>query len=85
MIKTADIVQEWIDEGIQQGIQQGAKEATCQGIIEILESRFDLVPVELIKSIKQIDELLVLHKLLKKTAVVESLVKFKEILEILIS
>lgn len=92
MIKTANIVQEWIDEGIQQGRQQGRQEGRQEGIRqgvrenaqeavrEVLEARFHLVPDELANSIGKIDKVAVLHKLLKKAAVVNSLEEFKEAL-----
>ncbi|MEW6379868.1 MAG: hypothetical protein AB1611_09695 [bacterium] len=87
MIKEANIFQEWIDEatekGIQQGIQQGARETAQESIVKVLETRFDLVPVELIKSIKKIDEISALHELLKKAVVVKSLAEFRKILRML--
>jgi hypothetical protein len=76
MIKTANIVQEWIDEGIQQGIQRGGRENTQESIREVLEGRFHLIPDELVQSIRQVDDLATLHKLLKKAAVVSSLEEF---------
>jgi len=76
MIKTANIVQEWIDEGIQ----QGGRENTQESIREVLEAWFHLIPDELVQSIRQVDELATLHKLLKKAAVVSSLEEFKEVL-----
>ncbi|MEW5802280.1 MAG: hypothetical protein AB1847_09265 [bacterium] len=89
MIKTANIVQEWIDEGIQQGIkegmQQGVRQATQQDILEIIEDRFNLVPDEIVKSVKQIDEVAVLHMVLRKAAKVTSLDEFREILRALTS
>lgn len=111
MIKTANIVQEWIDEGMQKGIEQGMQKGIAQGmqkgieqgmqkgiaqgiqkgtreaiqkaIIEILEERFDLLPPDLIKSVKQIDEEEILDKLLRKAAKVDSLDKFRGVLKIL--
>jgi predicted transposase YdaD len=98
MIKTANIVQEWIDEGIQQGIQEGIQQGIQEGIQqgrqegiqrgawedaqesirEVLEARFHLIPDELVNSIRKIDEVAVLHKLLKKAAVINSLEEFEE-------
>jgi len=95
MIKTANFIQEWIDEGLQKGIQQGLQQGLQQGIqqgiqqglqqaiIEILEERFDLVPAEIIQSLKKVDEPAILHRLLRKSAKIASLDEFKDILKIL--
>jgi predicted transposase/invertase (TIGR01784 family) len=83
MIKTANVVQEWIDEGIQQGVQQGIQQGVQQSIIEVLEERFDLVPAVIIQSLKKVDEPAILHRLLRKAAKIASLDEFKEILKIL--
>jgi flagellar biosynthesis/type III secretory pathway protein FliH len=98
MIKTANVIQEWINEGIQQGVQQGIQqgiqqvvqqgieqgiqEGIQQSIIEVLEERFGLVPAEVIQLVKQVEPA-VLHRLLRKAAKVKSLDTFKEMLEIL--
>jgi predicted transposase YdaD len=87
MIKTANFIQEWIDEGVQKGMQQGVQQGMQQGvqqsIIEILEERFDLVPAEIIQSLKKVDEPVILHRLLRKSAKIASLDEFKEVLKIL--
>ena len=93
MIKETDFFEEWIEEGIQkglqkglqqglqQGLQKGARETAQGSIVEVLETRFDGVPVNLIKLIRQVDEVVTLHKLLREAVVVESLEKFTEIVK----
>ncbi|MEW6379867.1 MAG: hypothetical protein AB1611_09690 [bacterium] len=84
MIKSANIVQEWIDEATEKGIQQGIQQGAQESIKEVLEARFNLVPDELVQSIRQVNELAILHKLLKKAAVVNSLEEFQSIVKILL-
>jgi hypothetical protein len=76
-------VQQEFQQGVSQGIQQGIQQAVRQAIIEVLEERFDLVPAEIIKSLKKVDEPMILHRLLRKSAKVASLDEFKDILKIL--
>lgn len=81
MIKTADIFDEILGERIQKGIQQGAREAAQESVIEILQTRFDLISGGLVKLIRQVEDITILHGLIRKAVVVESPEKFEEIVK----
>ena len=42
------------NEGLQQGMQQGMLEEAREGILDILEARFDVVPESIVKEIRAI-------------------------------
>lgn len=50
-------------------------------MLDVLEARFDMVPLDIIKTIQVIDEIVMLESLLKKTIKVESLDEFRNILK----
>jgi len=95
MIKTADIVQEWIDEGIQKGVQQGIQQGVQQGIqqgvqqdardavIDILEMRFKVVPKSIIKILNEISDPSVLKILRRKAVIVDSFDDFIQIIKLM--
>ena len=83
------IAQKWLEEGIQQGMQQGMQQGIHEGalknarksMLDVLEARFDMVPLDIIKTIQGIDEIVMLESLLKKTIKVHSLDEFRNILK----
>lgn len=74
-------IQKGIQKGIQEGIQQGLLQSSRESIVEILEARFEIVPASISRSINAMEDHSLLKMLLKKAATVDSLQKFKEILE----
>jgi hypothetical protein len=50
-------------------------------MLDVLEARFDMVPLDIIKTIQVIDEIVMLESLLKKTIKVENLDEFRNILK----
>lgn len=74
-------IQEGIEEGIREGIQQGLLQSSRESIVEILEARFEIVPASISRTISSMEDHSLLKMLLKKAATVDSLQKFKEILE----
>ena len=64
----------WIQKGIEQGIIQDAQE----GIIDIIEARFDRVPKTLIKKINSITEIDLLKHLRRVAATVSSISEFEK-------
>ena len=68
------------DSLIEQGMQQGRLQSTREDIFEVLEARFEVAPQSIVKRIEEIEELSLLRILLKKSAVVDSLDQFKEVL-----
>jgi len=87
MIKTADIVQEWIDEGIQKGVQQGIQQGVQQdardAVIDILEMRFKVVPKSIIKILNEISDPSVLKILRRKAVIVDSFDDFIQIIKLM--
>ena len=75
------IAQKWLEEGIQQGIHEGALKNARKSMLDVLEARFDMVPLDIIKTIQGIDEIVMLESLLKKTIKVHSLDEFRNILK----
>ena len=84
-MKESSIVQDWINEGIQKGMEKGMQkgkiEALREDILEILEERFDLVTRGIDKKLRETDSPAVLRFLLKKSARVNSIEEFQEILK----
>ncbi|GLI36473.1 hypothetical protein [Desulforhabdus amnigena] len=74
-------IEKGIETGIKKGIRQGLLQNSRESIIEILEARFEIVPSSISKNISAMEDLSLLKMLLKKAATVDSLQKFKEILE----
>lgn len=89
ILKESSIVQDWINEGIQKGMEKGMEkgmqkgkiEALREDILEILEERFDLVTRGIDKKLRETDSPAVLRFLLKKSARVNSIEEFQEILK----
>ena len=77
-------VQQGIKQGIKQGVQQGIKQGILQtlreGIVEILEVRFENVPDTMASIIADIDDLSILKMLHKKAATAISIEAFESIL-----
>ena len=69
--------QEGRSEGISEGILQGSRE----GVIEVLEVRFEVLPSDLIEKINQIEDLELLKTLLRQGITIGSLDEFQELLE----
>ena len=81
MLQGADIVQDWINQGIEKGIERGEVRAIQKAILEVLSERFGIVKGGLGKKLAAIDDVAVLHSLLKKSIKVESMKEFTRLLE----
>jgi len=69
------------ERGQVKGKQIGAKETCQQNIFDLLENRFGTLPERLIKTLKQIDDLMVLKQLHLKTISVNSLEEFQKLID----
>jgi hypothetical protein len=67
---------EGIEEGIEQGILQNARDS----VIEVLETRFGLVPSSIVEVVNQLDESAVLKRLHKRAIAIPSVAEFEEVL-----
>ena len=74
------IKKEGFDEGIQQGIQQEQVNRGRKTIYDVLEVRFEIVPLGVIQEIKHIDDVQVLEALHRKAVTVKDLPTFRTIL-----
>lgn len=72
-----DAKQEGIEEGLQQGILQTAREA----VLEVLETRFEVVPSEVMEAVNQIEDTPLLKQLLKQAIAIPSIEEFQQLLE----
>ncbi|MGI2903324.1 hypothetical protein [Tolypothrix sp. VBCCA 56010] len=63
-------------EGIEQGILQTSRE----NLIEVLETRFGLVPSSIVEVVNQIQESAVLKMLLKRAIAIPSVAEFEQLL-----
>lgn len=70
--------QRGLQQGLQQGLEKGQLEATREGILDILEARFNTAPQEIVETLKAINDISVLKQLRKKAAVTEGLEEFKK-------
>jgi hypothetical protein len=62
----------------KEGLEQGQLEATRDSVLDNLEVRFGIIPQDIVKELKGIDEIAVLRQLRKKAVVVEGLEEFRE-------
>jgi uncharacterized protein YwqG len=68
-------------KGIEKGFQQGILQKSREDVIEILETRFQFVPYNMVQAIQVIENTLSLSRLLREAVLVESLEKFEQQLE----
>ena len=73
--------QEGIQQGMQQGMQQGIVKNAQEDVIDILETRFGVVPGSIVEIIKGIDDPSLLKIVLKQVVIVGSLEEVKQVLE----
>ncbi|MBA7543592.1 hypothetical protein ES705_35926 [subsurface metagenome] len=73
--------QEGIQQGMQQGMQQGIVKNAQEDVIDIIETRFGVVPGSVIEIIKGIDDPSLLKIVHKKVVIVGSLEEVKQVLE----
>jgi predicted transposase/invertase (TIGR01784 family) len=66
------------EQGLEQGLEQGQLEDARDSILDNLEVRFGIVPQDIVKELKSIDEIAVLRQLRKKAIVVEGIEEFRE-------
>jgi hypothetical protein len=68
-------------EGVEEGVQEGMLRKSREDVIEILEARFDLVPRSISGAINAIDDPVSLKAFLRKAVSVESLDRFRQLME----
>jgi len=73
--------QEGIQQGMQQGMQQGIVKNAQEDVIDILKTRFGVVPGSIVEIIKGIDDPSLLKIVLKQVVIVGSLEEVKQVLE----
>ena len=74
--------QEGIEEGIEQGIEQGERKSTLEGILEVLEIRFDMPETHPLSArIVAIDDLQHLKQLHRAAVQVPDLEAFQRVLD----
>lgn len=61
-------------------MERGAKKTCQQNIIDLLTSRFGILPESLIKSLQQIDDLACLKQLHLQTIKVNSVAEFEQLI-----
>lgn len=69
-----------IQQGLEKGIQQGELQTAREDVLEILQIRFGELSKLLVKTIKRIDNLTLLKRLLKKAVIIESVALFEQFL-----
>ena len=71
-------LQQGREQGLEQGLEKGQLEATRDSVLSNLEVRFGVIPQDIVKDLKGIDEIAVLRQLLKQAVVVGGLEEFRE-------
>jgi len=74
-------MQQGIEKGIQQGIKEGEIKKAQEAIVEVLETRFETVPIKLIHKIKEIKEEAPLSSLHRKSVLVKDLEEFEDVMK----
>jgi len=72
---------EGIIEGKLEGIIEGKLEEAQKALTDVIEARFDFVPIDIVKTVKEITDLTLLEGLHRKSVRVENLDEFREILK----
>jgi hypothetical protein len=75
------IKQEGIAEGIQQGIQQEQVNSRRKAVCDVLEVHLGLVPLDVMKTLKRIDDAQILEELLRKAVTVNDMQEFRDLLK----
>lgn len=73
-------MQQGLEQGITRGLQQGRLDSAREGVIDILATRFEIVPDDILKAIEQIENITTLRHLHKKAVMVGSLQEFIQLL-----
>ena len=68
----------WIQKGMQQGMQKGIIQADQEGIIDIIEARFDRVPSTLVRKINSITDTDLLKHLRRVAVTISSISEFEK-------
>ena len=71
-----------IKQGMKQGMKQGQMKRARKAICDVLEARFELVPVAVLSAIKEIQSLRILDELHRKAVKVNDLEEFRAVLKI---
>lgn len=73
-------IEQGIAQGIAQGIERGAVQTLRQIVIGILETRFEVVPPEVIEAINGIEDKELLNRLYRQAIVIGSVEEFQQLL-----
>jgi hypothetical protein len=69
--------EEGLEKGMKKGIEKGMLKSTQENVIDVIEAKFDEVPKDIAKKVKEIDDIDILKDLLKKAIKSETLDKFR--------
>jgi|GEM_PF-2946760 flagellar biosynthesis/type III secretory pathway protein FliH len=70
-------IQQGLQQGLHQGLQQGKLSASKDALVDLLTELFNVVPLDLIQTIDQIDNLFTLKALRKSALKALSIESFK--------
>ena len=73
-------IKQGIKQGIEQGIEQESFRSKRESIIEVLETRFSEVPLELSAVLNEIEDLEFLKQLLKRSITVASVEELQQLI-----
>ncbi|MBF0508931.1 MAG: hypothetical protein HQK57_08405 [Deltaproteobacteria bacterium] len=74
------LAEKWFNEGHEKGVAQGTLSTAHQYLVEILETRFHVVPISVATRINELDNPDTLNRLIKKAVVVDSMADFEAFL-----
>jgi len=69
-------------KGIEKGMEKGRLESTQESVIDAVEAKFDVVPEDIAKRIKEIKDMDLLKNLLKKAIKAKTLDEFRNELKV---
>ena len=72
------LAEQWIEEGMQRGIQQGLLVDAREALVDILETRFEKVPRDMLEIIQQSKDVSILKRLRRKAVMVRSMQEFTQ-------
>lgn len=81
MLMDSPIYNEWVEEERKEAAQEAELQTTKRNIIELLVEKFDFIPKVMRENIENINDILILHDLFRKSIKVSTIEEFQEILD----
>jgi predicted transposase/invertase (TIGR01784 family) len=76
----ATLAEKWLQQGLEQGREEGLQQAMQANILDVLVTRFGIVPEGVMEAVQRISDRATLQSLLREAVTAESLQDFENVL-----